>query len=242
MDATGRPSENENAGIRRDAERVIAAARVTGGRECASNTVMTGNHSSYRLHLIAAAAAFGCSTGCHTTTTATTPDAAGADPTLGEPPSGDTVDRVEVGQYVGTWYEIASIPMGFQARCVSTTATYGVLDASTISVLNECRVDALDGDPVRIEGKATVVDAASNARLSVDFGFARAPYWIVDLAVAPAGEPYPWAVVSNPDRSALWILSRTPQLPAARYEALTARLRERGFAPERMRLTLQPSR
>ena len=67
------------------------------------------------MHLIAAVAAFGCSTGCHTTTAATTPDAAGADPTLGERPTGETVDRVEVGQYTGIWYEIASIPMGKSA-------------------------------------------------------------------------------------------------------------------------------
>ncbi len=171
------------------------------------------------------------------------PDAATAsdDPTFPPVPTGDTVDRVEVGQYVGTWYEIASIPQGFQRDCTGTTATYAVVDAATISVVNRCYNVTLDGELFEIEGTATVVDAASNARLEVDFGFAKAPYWIVDLAVASGTDAYPWAVVSNPERSSLWVLSRTPQMDEARYQALVARLAARGFGPERLVKTLQPS-
>lgn len=170
---------------------------------------------------------------------APTPTPTAADPTLGPPPAGDTVDRVEVAQYVGTWYEIATIPQGFQARCAATTATYEPLDAASVSVWNRCRLDTVDGAPIEIRGTARVVEPASNARLEVDFGFARAPYWIVDLGVASSGEPYPWAVVSNPDRSALWILARTPKIPDARYQALIDRLTARGFEPARLRRTAQ---
>lgn len=164
----------------------------------------------------------------------------GPDRTLGEPPAGDTVDRVEVGQYVGTWYEIASIPMGFQASCTATTATYAVVSPQTVSVVNRCRWGSLQGNPLEITGTATVVEPVSNARLEVDFGFALAPYWIVDLGVAVGDEPYPWAVVSNPDRSALWLLSRTPKISAARFDAVVGRLADRGFEPERMLRTEQP--
>lgn len=169
------------------------------------------------------------------------PTPVAADPTLGPPPAGDTVARVEVAQYVGTWYEIATIPQGFQARCAATTATYEPVDAGSVSVWNRCRLDTVDGAPIEIRGSARVVEPASNARLEVDFGFARAPYWIVDLGVAAPGEPYPWAVVSNPDRSALWILARTPKIPDARYQALIDRLAARGFEPARLRPTAQPA-
>lgn len=167
------------------------------------------------------------------------PIAPAADPTLGPPPTGDTVARVEVARYVGTWYEIATIPQGFQARCAATTATYEPVAADRVSVWNRCRLDTVDGAPIEIRGTARVVEPASNARLEVDFGFARAPYWIVDLGAAPPGEPYPWAVVSNPDRSALWILARTPKISDARYQALIDRLTARGFAPTRLRRTAQ---
>jgi len=167
--------------------------------------------------------------------------APGPDPTLGELPAGETVDRVEVAQYAGVWYEIGSIPMGFQASCTATTATYGIVDEQTISVLNRCRWGGLDKQEVDIEGTATVVDSVSNARLEVDFGFAQSPYWIVDLGIAVGDEPYPWAAVSTPGRNALWLLSRTPTMPAARLDTIIARLEERGFQPERMLWTEQPA-
>lgn len=180
-----------------------------------------------------------CGAGGHPAAPA--PDAARVDPTLGALPTGDTVARVEVPRYLGTWYEIASIPKGFQARCAGTTATYGAVDADTISVVNRCRVGGLDGAPVEIAGEADVVDAASRARLEVRFGlFGSAPYWIVDLAEPQGDAPYAWAVVSTPGRDALWFLARTPQIDPARYDAVIARLQARGFEPGRMRRTAQP--
>jgi apolipoprotein D and lipocalin family protein len=161
------------------------------------------------------------------------------DPTIGPAPVGDTVAHVDVGRYVGTWYEIARVPSGFERACTATTATYAPIDATSVSVHNRCAIGAPDGPPIEITGSARVVDA-SNARLEVDFGFAQAPYWIVDLGVADAGAPYPWAIVSNPTRTSLWILSRAPHMPAARLDALVSRLAARGYHPERLARTLQP--
>jgi apolipoprotein D and lipocalin family protein len=44
--------------------------------------------------------------------------------------------------------------------------------------------------------------------------------------------------VSEPDRNYLWILSRTPQMPAAAYQELLGRLHNRGFDLKR----IEPSR
>lgn len=176
------------------------------------------------------------------------PDAPGdptaSDPTIGDPPTGDTVAFVEVPSYLGTWYEIASIPQGFQRSCTGTTATYDVIDERTVSVLNKCFIGSLEGDEVSIEGSATIVDDETNAKLAVDFGFGGtgpAPYWIVDLALQQAeGEPYRWAVVSNPDRSALWILNREPSMPQERLDTLLERLEAAGYEPGRLSFTAQP--
>ena len=202
---------------------------------------LTTSTSPRRSRILLCSIPLALAVGCTTDTPASAPDAPEAgDPTLGALPAGDTVERVEVDRYLGAWFEVASIPQGFQARCAATTATYGAVDATTISVRNACRLDTLDGEPVQIDGMATVVDPESNARLEVDFGFGRAPYWIVDLASAPAGEPYPWAIVSVPGGSSLWILSRTARMPDGRYEALLERLRARSYATDQLALTLQP--
>ncbi|MDP4923279.1 MAG: lipocalin family protein [Limnohabitans sp.] len=44
--------------------------------------------------------------------------------------------------------------------------------------------------------------------------------------------------MSEPDRDYLWILSRTPQMPAATYQELLGRLYDRGFDLQR----IEPSR
>jgi len=160
----------------------------------------------------------------------------GPDTSIGPIPADDTVERVEVTQYLGTWYEIATIRQGFQANCRNTTATYGAIDAETVSVDNRCIWGA---NPISLEGTARILDPASNARLEVDLGFGKAPYWIVDLGLAEAADPYPWAAVSSPDRGTLWILSRDKKMPQARYDAIYERLADRGFGPERMELTEQ---
>jgi apolipoprotein D and lipocalin family protein len=58
-------------------------------------------------------------------------------------------------------------------------------------------------------------------------------YWIIDL-----DPDYQWVVVSEPKREYLWILSRTPQMPAATYQDLLGKLHDRGFDLKR----IEPSR
>jgi apolipoprotein D and lipocalin family protein len=58
-------------------------------------------------------------------------------------------------------------------------------------------------------------------------------YWIIALDA-----DYQWVVVSEPQREYLWILSRTPQMPATTYQALLGKLEGWGFDLKR----LEPSR
>ena len=59
-------------------------------------------------------------------------------------------------------------------------------------------------------------------------------YWIIEL-----GGEYEYAVVSNPDRSYPWVLSRTPVMDDARYVRIIARLQERSFDTSRPVRTVQ---
>jgi apolipoprotein D and lipocalin family protein len=56
----------------------------------------------------------------------------------------EVVPYVDLGRYIGTWYEIATIPQRFQKDCVAVTATYTLRDDGTIAVLNKCRKKTLD--------------------------------------------------------------------------------------------------
>jgi len=140
------------------------------------------------------------------------------------------VPHVELERYLGTWYEIARYPNRFQKDCFATTATYDLRDDGTISVINRCRKGAPDGPEKVARGKAWVVDPETNARIKVQFFWPfSGDYWIIQL-----GEQYEYAVVGHPERTYLWILSRTPRMESATYARILARLRQQGYDPERL--------
>lgn len=139
-------------------------------------------------------------------------------------------ERVELSRYAGVWYEIAKYPNSFERGCYGVTAEYTLREDGRVTVVNTCREGALDGPARTIEGYAEVADPATNARLTVYFFYPfGAPYWILEV-----DENYQWAVVGEPSRSFLWILSRTPTLDDATYQAILARLPDKGYDPARL--------
>lgn len=154
------------------------------------------------------------------------------------PQTPQTVPSVDLTRYSGRWHEVARFPMRFQdgasLRCEEVTATYLPAAAGGISVLNEC-VNGLD--PARgirtARGQAYPVEGSNNARLRVSFFWPiYADYWVLGL-----DPDYQWAVVGTPDRDYLWILSRTPQLPAPQMEQALAIARAQGFDLSRLMRT-----
>lgn len=132
-----------------------------------------------------------------------------------------TVDSVDISRYAGTWYEIASYPQFFERGCSNVKATYTAKN-NYIEVFNQ---SIKNGKPNEIKGKAFVVKNSGNAKLKVQFFWPfKGDYWIIDLA-----NDYSWAVVSNPKRSTLWILSRTPRMDKLLYDSLIDKLVKRGF-------------
>ncbi len=151
-------------------------------------------------------------------------------------PELQTVPRVDLGRYVGTWFEIASFPQRFQRGCTATTATYTLRDDGQIEVVNRCRKGSPDGPEKVAKGRARVVDPSTNAKLEVSFFWPFwGDYWIVDL-----GADYEYAVVGHPGRDYLWILSRTPTMDPELYASIVRRLQGQGYETDRLQKTTQP--
>ena len=147
----------------------------------------------------------------------------------------EVVPFVDVNRYLGTWYEIATIPARFQKNCVAVTATYSLRKDGNISVLNQCRKDSLTGKEKSVKGKAWVVDKKTNAKLKVQFFWPfRGDYWIIEL-----DSNYQYAVVGHPSRKYLWILSRTPKMDDALYQELIQKISQKGYDIGRIKKTLQ---
>jgi apolipoprotein D and lipocalin family protein len=146
------------------------------------------------------------------------------------------IDYVELDRYLGTWYEIASYPAWFQRNCTAVTARYSLRDDGLIKVVNSCRKGSLDGKLKQSTGRAKVVDTDSSAKLKVSFfGPFWGNYWIIDL-----DPDYQWAVVGEPKRKYLWILSRTRSMDDEVYERILAGLPDKGYDLDGLHRTLQP--
>jgi apolipoprotein D and lipocalin family protein len=150
-------------------------------------------------------------------------------------PALQTVPRVELARYLGTWYEISAFPQRFQKGCTATRATYSLREDGDIEVLNRCRKGGLNGEEDTAQGRARVVDRVTNAKLEVSFFWPFwGDYWIIDLA-----DDYSFAVVGHPSRDYLWVLSRSPTLPDVIYRAILTRLDTSGYETGRLEKTLQ---
>lgn len=152
-----------------------------------------------------------------------------------------TIPSLDVQRYLGTWYEIAKYPNWFQKKCVSNTkAVYSARADGTLKVLNSCKT--ADGEVSEAEGTARQIGAKDSPKLEVRFAPAWlsfipmvwGDYWLIDL-----DPQYQVAVVSDPRREYLWILSRTPQLDKKAYEEVLQRIQNQQFDVRKLELTTQ---
>lgn len=142
------------------------------------------------------------------------------------------VDSVDLGRYAGRWHEVARLPNSFQSDCAGeTTADYEVLANGQVRVVNQCRRP--DGTVIRAEGRARLADRKGpTSKLKVRFAPAFLSwlpmvwgnYWVLDLT-----DDYSAALVGDPSRQYLWVLSRTPRLSDSTYRRMLATARRLGF-------------
>jgi apolipoprotein D and lipocalin family protein len=135
------------------------------------------------------------------------------------------VPSVDLARYAGKWYEIARLPNRFQRECASDiTATYTLRPDGKIAVLNECRTAG--GRAKAAKGTARVASGKGpNTKLKVSFFWPfSGNYWIIDL-----DPDYRWAVVGEPDRKYLWILSREPHMHDAVFRGILDRVKSQGY-------------
>lgn len=147
-----------------------------------------------------------------------------------------TVAHVELERYLGRWYEVARLPVPFEKNCAHVTAEYSRRADGNVQVVNTCHKGSVNGPVSKATGTARPVDA-TNAKLKVQFFWPfEGDYWILDLDQAD----YQYALVGEPSRKSLWLLSRQPQLAPDVRSRLLDRARALGFPLEKLISTPQP--
>ena len=146
-----------------------------------------------------------------------------------------TVPKVDLQRYLGHWYQPQGYPLPFTAGLVGITADYGLNPDGTVSVHNRGYRGSCSGSLSDIQGVATVADPTTNAKLTVVFPsvpitqYVKGQYWIIGL-----DKDYQWAVVSDPLKVSLFVLSRTPTLSPPAQAAVNKVLRKQNFNMSRV--------
>jgi apolipoprotein D and lipocalin family protein len=167
--------------------------------------------------------------------------AAGAADAQGKRPL-KVVPQVDLARYAGKWYEIARFPNRFQKRCAGeVTADYTLQPTGRISVLNRCKL--ADGGQIQAEGVAQVVGKGQpNSVLKVRFApafLSFIPQVWGDYQIIALSPDYTHALVGDPSREYLWILSRSPRMNDVVYERLVEEARAQGFEAGKLVKTRQ---
>lgn len=154
-----------------------------------------------------------------------------------------TVANIDLYRYLGKWYEIARFDSWFERDCCNVTAEYSLNTKGHITVVNTCYMTTPDGVKKQSLGYAKVTDPTKNSKLKVSFlprslkwldPFFSGKYWILKL------EPdYSVALVGEPKRKYLWILSRSPGITKQLYEEYVSAAAAMGFDISKLHKTVQ---
>ncbi|MBI3297111.1 MAG: lipocalin family protein [Elusimicrobia bacterium] len=146
-----------------------------------------------------------------------------------------TVGSMDLAKYMGTWYEVAVLPNAPQAGCSDTVVHYRLRDGGGFDLLNTCYKGAKYKP---YNGVAKPTEPGSTVKFFARFFlFFGSDYWVIDL-----DPEYRWAAVGNPARDRLWVISRTPTLEPAVYDAVVARAKAQGYPVEKLAKTVHSGR
>ncbi len=137
---------------------------------------------------------------------------------------------MDVDRYAGKWYEIARLPNRFEKhRASDVTAEYTPRPDGKIQVVNSCK--SVDGKTKKAKGTAKLADKnGRNSKFKVTFFWPfYGDYWILDIDPG-----YRWALVGDPGRDYLWILSRSAHLDLNTLDQIIAMAEAKGFDISRL--------
>ncbi len=138
------------------------------------------------------------------------------------------VDNFELKRYLGTWYEVARLDHSFERGMEQISATYTLRDDGGVKVLNKGYITK-EQRWKDATGKAYFVEDTDTGYLKVSFF---GPFYGSYIVMDTDYESY--SLISGPDKSYLWILSRTPVLDNKVQERLIRKAKESGFGTDKL--------
>jgi len=149
---------------------------------------------------------------------------------IGLPEGVYPVKEFDINRYLGKWYEIARLDHSFERGLDRVTAEYSLRDDGGVRVINR-GFSIAENDWREAEGKAYFVRGNDEGYLKVSFF---GPFYGSYVVFELDKENYRYAFVSGPNKSYLWLLSRTPTVSKELVDRFVKRSEELGFPTDNL--------
>jgi apolipoprotein D and lipocalin family protein len=141
-----------------------------------------------------------------------------------------TVEKVDLGRFMGDWYVIAAIPTFIEKKSYNAIESYRLDDDGTILTTFRFNKGSLDG-PLKTYTPRGFVRDGSNAVWGMRFIWPfKAEYRVIYLT-----EDYSQTVIGRSKRDYVWIMARRPAIPEEDYRRILQFLQEQGYSLEKLR-------
>lgn len=151
------------------------------------------------------------------------------------------VNSVDINKYLGKWYEIARYPNRFERNCEYVTAQYSLINdgSGAVRVLNTCIKDGNKDKPKTARGVAKPLKGSNNAVLAVNFAPFPLPQGDGNYHILYLDNDYKFALIGEPSRKYLWLLSRAPTISEDEKKPLLEAATQNGYDTSKLEYVKQ---
>ena len=140
-------------------------------------------------------------------------------------PTLPVAEKVDLERFMGDWYVIANIPTRWEVGAHNAVESYRLDRDGSIATTFTYRDGAFDGPEKVMRPRGFVRDHESNAVWGMQFVWPiRAEYLI-----AHVDPDYSETIIARSSLDYVWIMARTPEIPAADFERLKRKVADLGY-------------
>ena len=127
-----------------------------------------------------------------------------------------TVAQVDLERFMGDWYVIANIPTFIERKAHNAIESYELIEDRKVATTFRFNKGSFDGPLKVYRPTGFVTDDPSNAVWGMQF------IWPIkaDYRVIYLNQDYTQTVIGRNKRDFVWIMARTPAIPAADFAGI----------------------
>jgi len=142
-----------------------------------------------------------------------------------------TAKHVDLPRFMGDWYVIAHIPTFLERDAFNAVESYRLLDDGRVATTFSFNDGGFDGPRKTYHPTGYVIDRESNALWGMQF------IWPIkaEYRVVYVDDDYRHTIIGRSKRDYVWIMARTPQLPAQDRQSLLDIIATQGYDTAKLR-------